>query len=102
LLELFDVIDYFFVPLDDLGGYWFADLFNDFPDYLFVPDDRWLYGFNFCSHVFTSLLIYHQLPAWAREYLGAALYLQAVVLGQGYYDFGLLRTVGDASSVSPR
>jgi hypothetical protein len=77
LLELFDVIDYLFIPPDDLGGYWFVYLFNDFPDYLFVFDDRWLYGFDFSSHVFTSLSIYHQSPiiSLGKGDLGVAFYL---------------------------
>ncbi|MHB9291952.1 hypothetical protein Holit_01040 [Hollandina sp. SP2] len=34
------------------------------------------------------------LPAWTTGHLDTAFYLQAAVLDKGYYDFGLLRPVG--------
>jgi hypothetical protein len=50
--------------------------------------NAWMTDANFL------VLIYHQLPVWTREHLEAAFYLQTVVLGKSYYDFGLPHPVG--------
>jgi hypothetical protein len=65
----------------------------DIIGYLFAPYDRWRNRFNLGIHACTSFLLYSQKPLWARGFL-AAFYLQAAVLGQGYYNTDPLCPVG--------